>query len=279
MLDFLKGIVVGIGGGAPGLSGRGFRVILGLYQRVIDAIGTLFKDFRKNVKFLLPLVLGVLVGVLLFSKVVDFLLNNFEYQTRWCFLGLIIGTIPLFYDEVKKEGFSNKYYVVMAVALVIGMVLVYGNGGISSTTDPNLPQSVLMGVIYAGSAIIPGVDSAAIMSALGVYVLWVESLANLNFQVLIPAAVGLVIGLLVFSAVMSQLLKHFYTATFSVVFGLFISIIPSVLKSEAGEWLLPAGPGQAVMGIVLALVGFAAAYYLGDIEGNNKKIKKLVGKE
>ena len=59
MLNFLKGIVVGIGGIAPGLSGSVLLVILGLYQKTITAIGTLFKDFKRNLIFLFPLFLGL----------------------------------------------------------------------------------------------------------------------------------------------------------------------------------------------------------------------------
>ena len=102
MINFFKGIIVGIGGIAPGLSGSVLLVILGLYQKAINAIGTLFKDFKNNVKFLFPLVLGFGVGVIIFSKIVDFLLGNYEMYTRYAFLGLVLGTIPLFYKEVKK---------------------------------------------------------------------------------------------------------------------------------------------------------------------------------
>ena len=115
MKNFFKGIIVGIGGIAPGLSGSVLLVIFGLYQKTINAIGTLFKNFKKNIMFLVPLFLGFGVGVLLFSKVVDFLLNTFEMQTRFAFLGLVIGTIPLFYKEVKKEGFSKKYYILIVI--------------------------------------------------------------------------------------------------------------------------------------------------------------------
>ena len=48
MLNFLKGIIVGIGGIAPGLSGSVLLVILGLYHKTINAIGTLFKNFKKR---------------------------------------------------------------------------------------------------------------------------------------------------------------------------------------------------------------------------------------
>ena len=66
MINFLKGIVVGVGGIAPGLSGSVLLVIFGLYEKTVNAIGTIFKNFKENLKFLVPLVCGFGVGVLLF---------------------------------------------------------------------------------------------------------------------------------------------------------------------------------------------------------------------
>lgn len=276
MLNFFKGIVVGIGGIAPGLSGSVLLVIFGLYQKTIDAIGTLFKKFKENFLFLAPLFLGFGVGILLFSKVVDFLLNNYEAQTRFAFLGLVLGTIPLFYREVKKEGFSKKYYIYIIVAAICGFALFFFNGNLFPTVvNPNIFQSFMLGVAVAGSSIIPGVDSAVILSSLGLYELYVSSIASLNFQVLIPAAVGLGIGALVISFVMSKLIKRFYTATFSIIFGLFLSIIPNVLNESCRLGFNM----SSVVSILLVVIGFGVSYYLGDIEGNNQKIKKLFKKE
>lgn len=275
MTNFLKGIIVGIGGIAPGLSGSVLLVIFGLYQKTINAIGTLFKDFKKNLIFLIPLFAGFGVGVLLFSKLVDFLLNNYEMQTRFTFLGLIIGTIPLFYKEVKKEGFHKKYYIVMAISAIIGLSIFFFNDNLFPTiTDPNLFQSVILGVAVAGSSIVPGVDSAAILSSLGLYELYVSSIANLNFSVLIPAGVGLVIGVLVISFIINILIKKFYTITFSIIFGLFLSIIPSVLN----ESCVLALNATSVISIILVFIGFAVSFYLGDIKNNNIRIKNFIKK-
>ena len=105
---FLKGVIAGIGGIAPGLSGSVLLVIMGLYEKTVNALGTLFKHFKRNVKFLLPVSLGMICGVLLFSRAVDFLLATFETQTRFAFLGLVLGTIPLFYKQVRNKGFGNR---------------------------------------------------------------------------------------------------------------------------------------------------------------------------
>ena len=273
MKNFFKGIIGGIGGIAPGLSGSVLLVIFGLYQKTINAIGTLFKNFKKNIMFLVPLFLGFGVGVLLFSKVVDYLLNTFEMQTRFAFLGLVIGTIPLFYKEVKKEGFSKKYYILIVISAIAGLLLFSLNkGAFPQIENPNLIQSIVLGVAVAGSSIIPGVDSAVILSSLGLYELYVSSLANFNLSVLIPAGCGLVIGALIISFIINKLIKRFYTATFSIIFGLFISIIQNVLN-ESCKMMLDI---KTAVSILTCLLGFGLSYYLGDIEGNNAKIKNII---
>ena len=275
MINFFKGIVVGIGGIAPGLSGSVLLVILGLYQKTINAIGTIFKDFKKNVIFLVPLFLGFGVGVILFSKIVDFLLGNFEMYTRFAFLGLVLGTIPLFYKEVKKEGFHKKYYLVMILFAVLGFALFYFNKDLFPViTEPNLFQSVLLGVAVAGSSIVPGVDSAVILSSLGLYELYVSSLANFNLAILIPAGVGLGIGVLSISFLISKLLKKYYTLTFSIIFGLFISIIPNVLNSSCVLGMNV----ESVVSILILILGFLVSYFLGDIKGNIGRIKAFRNK-
>ena len=275
MRNFLKGIIVGIGGIAPGLSGSVLLVILGLYQKAINAIGTLFKDFKNNVKFLFPLVRGFGVGVIIFSKIVDFLLENYEMYTRFAFLGLVLGTIPLFYKEVKKEGFNKKYYIYIVIAAIIGLSVFFFNKNLfPAVTNPNLFQSVILGVAVAGSSIVPGVDSAVILSSLGLYELYVSSIADFNLSILIPAGFGLVIGALVISFIINKLIKRFYTATFSIIFGLFLSIIPNVLN---GSCVL-GWNANSVISIFICIIGFGVSYFLGDVKENIKKLKKLFNK-
>ena len=273
---FLKGIIAGVGGIAPGLSGSVLLVIMGLYEKTINALGTLFKHFKKNVKFLLPVGLGMVLGVLLFSKVVDFLLATFETQTRFAFLGLVLGTIPLFYKQVRKKGFRNIYYFVMVIAGLAGLMLFGMNNALfPQITDPNFGQKVLLGVAVAGSSIVPGVDSAVIMSSLGLYELYVSSIANLDMSVLLPALIGLILGAAAISAIMNFLLKKAYTLTFSVIFGLFISIIPNILQDcykINNFW-------EGAVAIAFALAGCLVSYYLGDISANNARLKRLFKKK
>lgn len=272
MKNFLKGIVVGIGGIAPGLSGSVLLVIFGLYQKTISAIGSFFKDIKSNIKFLVPLFAGFGVGVLLFSKIVNFLLESYEIYTRFAFFGLILGTLPLFYKEVKKEGFSKKYYIAICAAFLVGIYIFYFNSNLfPKIENPNVFQSIILGVAVAGSSIVPGVDSAAILSSLGLYEIYVSSMANLDFNVLLPAGLGLAFGALIISFIVNKLILKHYTITFSIIFGLFLSIIPSVLNASCKLSFNI----ESYISIGIALLGFGVSYFFGDIKVNVEKIKKM----
>lgn len=272
MKNFFKGIFVGLGGIAPGLSGSVLLVIFGLYQKTITAIGTLFKNFKQNIRFLLPIILGAVIGILLFSKLINFLLINYEMYTRFSFLGLILGTIPLFYKEVKKEGFKPKFYIVILISFLTGFGLFFFNRNLFPTiTEPNLFQSVLLGIAVAGSSIVPGVDSAVILSTLGLYEIYVSSLANLDLSVLIPALFGVVFGALFISFVISYLLKKYYTTVFSIVFGLFLAIIPNILNSSCTLGLNI----DSFISIIFMIICFGVSLFLGKIEENKDLIKKF----
>lgn len=272
MHPFFKGIIVGIGGVAPGLSGSVLLIIFGLYQKTLDALGNLFLDFKRNLRFLLPLVAGMFVGVLLFSKVIDFALQRYEMPTRFCFLGLILGTLPMVWKEVRKEGFSGKYCWLILLAMGLGFWFFTVNpNAFPQITDPTLLQSVLLGVAVAATAIVPGVDPAVFLSTLGFYEMYVAALANFRIGVLLPMVAGLALGAVAISFCMSWLFKRFYTGTFSVIFGIFLSMIPNMLTRNCVlRW-----NALSAVSVLLMILGFALSYYLGDLENNNRHLGRL----
>jgi len=275
MVRFLKGIIVGIGGVAPGLSGSVLLIIFGLYRETLDALGTLFRDFRKKAGFLLPLVAGMAVGVLAFSRVIDYCITNHEMPTRFCFLGLILGTLPMVWQEVKKEGIRPWHYLLIGLAALGGTLLFTLNpDAFPQVTDPSLWQSVLLGVAVAATAIIPGVDPAVFLSTLGFYEMYVRALAEIQFSVLLPMAAGLALGAVLISFAMSTLFRLLYTPTYCVIFGIFLSMIPNMLSENC----VPGWNGATAVSAALLVLGFLLSYYLGDLEKNNARLKKLLRK-
>ena len=73
MTNCIKGIAIGAGAIIPGLSSGVICVILGLYEKLLDKIINLFKDFKNNIKFLFPIGIGVICGVIVFGKILKYL--------------------------------------------------------------------------------------------------------------------------------------------------------------------------------------------------------------
>lgn len=269
--NFLKGVVAGIGGIIPGLSGSVLMVLLDIYEHTIHALGTLFQNFKKNVRFLLPVLLGMACGVILLSRAVDFALLYFEFETRYAFLGLVLGTVPLFYRQIGKHGFPKYCFGLIAAAIVAGFLLLGFNRNLfPPVAQPNFLQCVAMGIIVAASSIVPGVDSAVILSTFGFYELYVSALAELNMMVLLPAGLGLIIGAVAISAGMDFLLKKAYTVTFSILFGFFISIIPNMLNESCRVCSVLDG----MLALFFVLAGFLVSYYLGDWKANTVRLRQ-----
>ena len=94
IISCFKGIAIGAGAILPGISSGVFCVIFGIYEKLLNSILYFFKDIKNNFKFLLPIVVGVFIGVLIFSNFLNYFFINFPIQTKSIFIGLILGCIP-----------------------------------------------------------------------------------------------------------------------------------------------------------------------------------------
>lgn len=115
----------------PGLSGSFVLVLMGNYQLImIDAVNDL------NLKILLPVVLGGVVGLLAFSHLLSWIFKNYRDITIAVLTGFILGSMPIiwpwkndvityFGSEAKVTGyeyFFPEFNMEFAIALVIMLI-------------------------------------------------------------------------------------------------------------------------------------------------------------
>lgn len=228
-LNIVKGIFIGAGAIVPGVSSGVLCVIFGIYEKLLDAVLNFFKDIKQNIKFLFPIALGVGIGVLLFSNILNYLLYEFPVQTKSIFIGLIIGTIPSLVKEVnEKETFKPQNVIYLLIALAIGIVTVVLENKLyisSNIEDMSFMYFVMCGAIMSLGIVVPGVSSTIILMLLGVYSVYLQSIANLYFPVLIPMGVGLILGSIIVMKLTKRLLEKYYGKTFYVIIGFTIGSI------------------------------------------------------
>ena len=217
----IKGFIVGIGKIIPGVSGSMLALGMGIYELVINAITNFFDDIKTNFKFLFNFGFGCFLAIMLFSKLILFLLNNYYYQVIYLFLGLIIGTLIDFGKELK---FTKKNIILFGLVLFISLIL--GNfKGPTFIFKGNLIHYfyvLILGFIDALTSIVPGISGTVIYMLLGSYEFVLGILANPFTSLFIIYLGGLFLGIIIVCLIMHYLLKYKKDQTYIVIMALMV---------------------------------------------------------
>ena len=127
LLKFLKsclqGICIGAGAILPGISSGVLCVIFGIYDKLVESVLGIFHNFKKNFLFLFPIILGSFIGILLFGNILDFLFNHYPMPTKYAFIGLILGSIPLLIKKIHQTNtFHTSYLIYASISFGIGLL-------------------------------------------------------------------------------------------------------------------------------------------------------------
>lgn len=228
IIEVGKGILIGAGCILPGISSGVLCVIFGIYEKILDSILNFFKDIRKNIKFLFPLAIGGAIGVIIFSKILEYLLYKYPMQTKSIFIGLILGGVILLFKQIEtKEKFKIKNILYLLTSLLIGIGMVYIENKIGTETKENVNYIYLIfsGFLMSIGIVVPGVSNTIILMLLGVYPLYLNSVSTLYLPILINMGIGLIIGSLIFMKIIKYLLDKFYIQTMLTIIGFTIGSI------------------------------------------------------
>ena len=282
IFDIIKGIFIGIANIIPGVSGGTMAVSMGVYDKIINSINSITKEFKKSFLTLLPLVIGMIGGIGVFSYIIPYSLSHYAFQTCMCFAGLIVGGIPQIIgntsDALKKEkrkmGFTHVIAFIVLAALAVIMAVANGNNSGPSviTVDfKNIVILVVIGIVAAATMIVPGVSGSLVLMILGYYsgIIgtirdFISSLKNLNWSglghcvaILVPFAIGCVLGILLISKLISWLFKKFESVTYCAILGL-IAASPFAIFYKMEKCTFTTV--NIIVGIVLFAVACAFTY-------------------
>lgn len=224
ILRFLKGALIGTGFILPGVSGGALAAIFGLYQRIIAFIAHITRDFFNNVLFFLPVGLGAFFGIFLLARPLSFFLEFYEAQVIWGFIGCIAGTIPSLWKEAGKEGRSRRHYAIFVLTALTGFFLLFAAKHYLQAQIPlNIFTWIIAGFIIALGILVPGMSPSNLLVYFGMYKPMVDAFKTIDFPILLPILLGMVVCLFSFSSLIDFLLKKIYAGLFHFVFGIVIA--------------------------------------------------------
>lgn len=282
----LIGIVIGMANVIPGVSGGTLAVVFNIYDKFVNAITLNLKKLKANWRFIVPLLLGMATGVLIFSKLITVLYVNFPVQTNYFFTGLILGSIPMLFAYMTKtesgEHIGAGKLAGVAICAVVGLALLltfsylevkFGGGDKTAGMTADLPEWTVRlaariffaGLVGAVAMIVPGISGSLLMLILGVYPIVMKSIPALfvpsqTFHALIlllPNGAGVLIGLLCGAQLVKYLLKRAPNHTYAVIFGL---LCGSAFNLFPGFGAIT-GVGMAIACVLCVIGGAAMAYF------------------
>ena len=314
ILNFVKGIFIGIAVVIPGLSGSIFADVVGLYEKMIHAVSDFRKNIKKNILFLLPIVLGAVVGILLSTKLILMLCETYTQQAYFFFIGLVLGSIPLVLRKLKGKKFHPAYLLITLFSM--GLILLMGffsnadagEGAVNTAYYlTGLKDTVLIlfsGFLSCALMSIPGVSGSVTLMVLGqynkVYGAVSECTDMLKYLIsgefdrawessrsiwlVLAFAIGGIAGFILISKLIAKLLAKFEAQTYYGVGGMILGAIiilfvQGVMTDQkftsAFQGSMTAGIlGMLVLDLVLIAVGVVCTLFLDDDSELAQRAKK-----
>ena len=297
---YLKGIAMGSADVIPGVSGGTIAFITGIYTELLDSIKAvnlqalivLFKQGPKaawqaiNGTFLVILLAGILTAILTLAKVIHYLLDQHAILLWSFFFGLILAASLHMAKQIKQWQPST------VAALLIGALI----AGFISIASPSSIEPSYLNIFIAGSIaicamILPGISGSFILLLMGLYAPVLAAVKGLQLDIMAVFALGAVLGLMLFSRLLSWLLHHYQDLMFSLLTGFMLGAllkvwpwketisyrlnskgqdVPFEQLNRLPEW---ANSDQLLTALALAGVGFVCVLLLEKLSVNENTEK------
>ena len=279
--NFFKGLGVGSANVIPGVSGGTIALITGIFERLINALKSCnltaiklfftgkFKEFAKHIDlwFLISVGSGVLVAILSIARLFEFLFAEYPIYLWSFFFGMIL--LSIYYVGITIERFNWKVVLSFIIGTAFALFIAFGT---PAKENSNFIYLMICGAVATCSMILPGLSGSFVLVLMGNYqLIMIDAVNDLNLNILLPVAVGGVVGLLAFSHLLSWIFKNYRDITIAVLTGFILGSMPiiwpwkndvityfgSEAKVTGYEYYLPELNTDFAIAFVIMLIGAA----------------------
>lgn len=280
LLLCIKGFIMGLANLIPGISGGTLAITLGIYEQFISALSNFFSKIKENFLFLLPIGVGMLLSILSLSRLIDYGLTNFIFATIMLFIGAILGGLPMLCKNMQGEKITPLHGVIFLLAFLLVVATIFLAGDtVVSFDNLNLlgyAKIFVVGIISAGTMIIPGISGSAVLMTIGYYSPVIGAIKNLtdtseflnSVFALAPFGLGIVTGMLGGAKLIEFIINKYPVKAYFGVVGFVIASIIGILYQNFfvdGQFIYVTMV-ELVLGIVFCLSAMFGTYKLSVVE-------------
>ena len=279
----LNGFIFGATQIVPGVSGGTIAIIMGFYFELIETVNNITKNLRRSLVFLIPLLTGMVLGILILSSIINFLLTYYSFPTMLFFTGLICGIIPHLFSKTREAGRKFNVRDLLLIILPFFVIVIISFLRPEQTRSPEaiietigFPYILFIffaGIVSAAALIIPGLSGSIVLLLLGVYHLAIYSVSSLRYwfadisnlelflnicKVMVPLGAGILIGIFLTAKLIGRLVQNHQRALYLLMLGLLSGSVIVLLfetlmyQNNMQTIVILTGIAALVMGILLS---------------------------
>ncbi len=298
----LKGMAMGIANVIPGVSGGTIALITGIFERLINAIKSFdlkavkllftgnFKEFARytDLAFIISLFVGVGIAILAIARLFEYLFENYPVYIWSYFFGLILASIYFVGKTIDKWNWGAIIAFVLGTALAIALTFMK-----PAAQNDNVWYLILCGIVAICSMILPGLSGSYVLILMGNYQLVaIDAINHLRFEILIPVAIGAIVGLIVFSHFLSWLFKKYKNQTLAVLTGFILGSLGIIypwknpieqhfgekIKVVGYDYFIPHLSMEVIIALGIMLLGIASIWWMESLasKADNNETESLI---
>ena len=125
MYFILTGFIDALTAVIPGISGTATLMMLGSYTTLIKSFSSIFDLYyiTYNLKILIPFGIGFVIGIIITSKLIQYLFNNYKSKTYSLIFGFSIATILLMFYKSFNSSYTIYDLIIASILLLIGILI------------------------------------------------------------------------------------------------------------------------------------------------------------
>ncbi|MBN8594000.1 MAG: DUF368 domain-containing protein [Anaerolineae bacterium] len=295
---FLTGLGMGAADSVPGVSGGTIAFVRGIYSDLLNAIKSFNLDLLKKVlrfdvkgvmehvpwRFLITLGSGILLAIFSLARLVSWLLENQRVFLFAFFFGLVVAS------AVAVAGKLKQWTPLNIVWLIVGIVAAFVIVGLVPSELPHDPVTVFFsGFIAIMAMILPGISGSSILLILGQYEYILNSVRDFNLPPVIILGAGCVVGIAVFSRILSWFLRKFEQSTIALLIGFVVGSLRAVWPWQQENTVVVEGieevyrtaimpvfsSGEFWIAVVIAVIGFLVVSFIDHMESRENPVLRL----
>ncbi|MDV6317580.1 DUF368 domain-containing protein [Chromohalobacter sp. HP20-39] len=252
---FFKGAGMGAADAVPGVSGGTIAFITGIYEELIDSIKQFgpraFGVWRRggltglvkylNLAFLLPLLLGIVASLVSVAHLVTWLLDHHQLLLNAFFFGLVLASAIVVGRQIGDWQWRHAFPLILGVCAALWLPSL-----LPAPSEASQWILVVGGAIAISAMLLPGVSGSFLLLVMGLYGTVMEGIKSVDLSLIATFGAGCVIGLMVFSRVLSWLFHHYRVGTLLTLVGFILGSLPQLWPwRELASYRL-AGDGKIV---------------------------------